>query len=112
MTWSRAVVARIRWRQEEYTLDSLCTTPYIGPSSQPGHIRREPTRSARNNTATFGLVSPVSDLSDRGGSGPVVTGEGGITRVLITPSGAFHTKLAPKSGLGGPAALGGSLRRG
>ena len=47
---------------------------------------------ARNYTATFGLVSPVSDLSDCGGSGPMVTDGGGITRVLITPSGAFHIR--------------------
>jgi hypothetical protein len=47
---------------------------------------------SRNYTATFGLVSPVSDLPDCGGSGPVVTDGGGITRVLITPSGAFHIR--------------------
>ena len=47
---------------------------------------------ARNYTVTFGLVSPVSDLSDCGGSGQVVTDGGGITRVLITPSGAFHIR--------------------
>ena len=47
---------------------------------------------ARNYTVTFGLVSPVSDLSDCGGSGQVVIDGGGITRVLITPSGAFHIR--------------------
>ena len=47
---------------------------------------------ARNYTATFGLVSPISDLSDCGGSGEMVTDGGGITRVLITPSGTFHIR--------------------
>jgi hypothetical protein len=47
---------------------------------------------SRNYTVTFGLVSPVSDLPDCGGSGPVITDGGGITRVLITPSGAFHIR--------------------
>ena len=47
---------------------------------------------ARNYTVTFGLVSPVSDLPDCGGSGPMVTDGGGITRVLITPSGSFHIR--------------------
>ena len=47
---------------------------------------------ARNYTVTFGLVSPVSELSECGGSGQTVTDGGGITRVLITPSGAFHIR--------------------
>src|SRR6476469_4407507 len=47
---------------------------------------------ARNYTATFGLVSPISDLDVCGGSGQMVTDGGGITRVLITPSGAFHIR--------------------
>jgi len=47
---------------------------------------------ARNYTVTFGLVSPPSELADCGGSGVEVTDGGGITRVLITPSGAFHIR--------------------
>jgi hypothetical protein len=47
---------------------------------------------ARNYTATFGLVSPLSDLEVCGGTGPEVFDGGGITRILITPSGSFHIR--------------------
>jgi hypothetical protein len=47
---------------------------------------------SRNYTVTFGLVSPPSDLEICGGSGPEVFDGGGITRILITPSGAFHIR--------------------
>jgi hypothetical protein len=46
----------------------------------------------RNYTVTFGLVSPPSDLEICGGSGPEVFDGGGITRILITPSGSFHIR--------------------
>jgi hypothetical protein len=46
----------------------------------------------RNYTVTFGLVSPPSDLEICGGSGPEVFDGGGVTRILITPSGAFHLR--------------------
>ena len=46
----------------------------------------------RNYTVTFGLVSDPSDLEICGGSGPEVFDGGGITRVLITPSGSFHIR--------------------
>jgi hypothetical protein len=46
----------------------------------------------RNYTATFGLVSSPSDLDICGGSGPEVVDGGGITRILITPSGSFHIR--------------------
>lgn len=47
---------------------------------------------ARNYTATVGLVSPVSDLSACGGTGPEVFDGGGTTRILATPSGAVHVR--------------------
>ncbi len=47
---------------------------------------------SRNYTVTFGLVSPPSDLEICGGSGPEVFDGGGITRILITPSGSFHIR--------------------
>jgi hypothetical protein len=47
---------------------------------------------ARNYTATFGLVSPPSDLEVCGGSGPEVYDGGGTTRTVETPSGAFHVR--------------------
>ena len=47
---------------------------------------------SRNYTVTFGLVSPPSDLEICGGSGPEVFDGGGITRILITPSGASHIR--------------------
>ena len=46
----------------------------------------------RNYTVTFGLVSPPSDLEICRGSGPEVFDGGGITRILITPSGSFHIR--------------------
>jgi hypothetical protein len=46
----------------------------------------------RNYTATFGLVSPVSDLDVCGGSGPEVFDGGGTTRIVATPSGAVHVR--------------------
>lgn len=71
------------------------TAPSLGATNikilQPFFIISD-ADPARNYTATFGLVSTVSDLSDCGGSGPEVTDGGGITRVLITPSGAFHIR--------------------
>jgi hypothetical protein len=47
---------------------------------------------ARNYTATFGLVSPPSDLDACGGSGPEVFEGGGTTRIVATPSGAVHVR--------------------
>jgi hypothetical protein len=41
---------------------------------------------------TFGLVSAPSDLEICGGSGPEVFDGGGVTRILITPSGSFHIR--------------------
>ena len=46
----------------------------------------------RNYTATFGLVSPPSDLDACGGSGPDLFDGGGTTRILATPSGAVHVR--------------------
>jgi hypothetical protein len=46
----------------------------------------------RNYTVTFGLVSAPSDLEICGGSGPEVFDGGGVTRILITPSGSFHIR--------------------
>lgn len=43
----------------------------------------------RDYTVTFGLVSPVSDLIECGGSGAVFDG-GGTTLIVATPSGAVH----------------------
>jgi hypothetical protein len=47
---------------------------------------------ARDYTATFGLVSSPSDLEICGGTGPEVFDGGGVTRILITPSGSFHIR--------------------
>jgi hypothetical protein len=47
---------------------------------------------SRNYTATVGLVSPVSNLSACGGTGPEVFDGGGTTRILATPSGAVHVR--------------------
>jgi hypothetical protein len=46
----------------------------------------------RNYTATFGLVSPPSDLVACGGAGPEVFDGGGTTRIVVTPSGAVHVR--------------------
>jgi hypothetical protein len=46
----------------------------------------------RNYTTTFGLVSPVSDLEECGGSGPEVFDGGGSTRIVATPTGAVHIR--------------------
>jgi hypothetical protein len=46
----------------------------------------------RNYTATFGLVSPPSDLEACGGSGSEVFDGGGTTRIVATPSGAVHVR--------------------
>jgi hypothetical protein len=52
-------------------------------------LDEDPTR---NYTATFGLVSPPSDLDACGGSGPEVFDGGGTTRIVATPSGAVHVR--------------------
>jgi hypothetical protein len=46
----------------------------------------------RDYTATFGLVSPVSELEACGGSGPEVFDGGGTRRIVATPSGAVHVR--------------------
>jgi hypothetical protein len=45
----------------------------------------------RGYSATFGLVSPVSDASECGGSAPEYDG-GGTEQIVATPSGAFHVR--------------------
>jgi hypothetical protein len=45
----------------------------------------------RGYSATFGLVSPVSDAPECGGSQPVYDG-GGTEQIVETPSGAFHLR--------------------
>ncbi len=45
----------------------------------------------RGYTATFGLVSPVSDLPECGGSQPGYDG-GGTEHIVETPSGALHLR--------------------
>lgn len=45
----------------------------------------------RGYSATFGLVSPVGDASECGGSAPVYDG-GGTEQIVQTPSGAFHVR--------------------
>lgn len=47
----------------------------------------------RGYTATIGLVSPVSDLPECGGSQPVYDG-GGTEHIVETPSDAFHLRDA------------------
>jgi hypothetical protein len=52
-------------------------------------LDEDPTR---NYTATFGLVSPPTDLVACGGGGPEVFDGGGTTRIVATPSGAIHVR--------------------